>query len=153
MKSRDLAQLRRAIDEAIKYGQSLDAGAPERAMIARHVCVLASGFLENVVRVYLSEFARLSRPKSELQSYIEATVDRFQNPEFEKILDITGRFSPAWRAKLEKLDESIKSAITSIVSNRHLIAHGRHSGVSLAQVSEYMRRADEFEEYYRKNCK
>jgi len=122
-------------------------------MIARHVCVLASGYIENVVRVYLSEFARISRPKLEVGSYIEATVDRFQSPEFDKILDITGRFSSTWRSKLDNLDESIRSAITSIVSNRHLIAHGRHSGLSLAQVTEYVRRAFEFEEQYKKTCK
>jgi hypothetical protein len=153
MKHRELTQQQKAIEDAIRFAASIDEGSPERAMIARHICVLVSGFVENVIRVYLTEFSRLSKPKAQVENYVEASVDRFQNPEFDKILDITGRFSSTWRRELEKLDESIKSAITSIVSNRHLIAHGRHSGVSLAQASEYARRAYEFEHHFKKICK
>jgi len=153
MKPRELNQQKAAMEAAIKFGKSLDEGVPERAMIARHVCVLASGFLEDVVRVRLSEFARTSRPKAELESYIEASVDRFQNPEFDNILQITGRFSAAWRKKLEHIDDSIKAAITSIVANRHLIAHGRHSGMSLAQMTQYVDRAKDFAKQYEKICK
>lgn len=153
MKPRELAQQQTAIEDAIRFGKSLDEGRPERAMVARFVCVLASGFVENVVRVHLSKFARDSRPKAELESYIESSVDRFQNPEFHRILELTARFSAAWREKLDRIDDSIKSAISSIVRNRHLIAHGRASGVSLAQVEQYMERLKAFAKEFEKVCK
>src|SRR5688572_19646692 len=114
MNPRELRQQQTAIEAAIRFGESLDEGLPERAIIARHVCVLTSGYLENAVRVRLSEFARMSRPKRELQTYVEETVDRFQNPEFYRILEITGRFDDKWRTELDAIDESIKEAIASI---------------------------------------
>jgi hypothetical protein len=153
MKPRELTQQQNVIEEAIRFGTSLDSGSPERAMVARHVCVLAAGYLEDVVRVCLSEFAHRSRPKPELWNYIEASVDRFRNPEFDRILNITSLFNASWREKLSRVDDSIKSAINSVVSNRHLIAHGRTSGISLAQMTGYFEMTKAFAKEYASICR
>ena len=150
---RELAQQERAIKEAIDFGKSLEMGRPERAMIARFVCILASGFIENVVRLHLIKFAQKSRPKPELACYVASSVGRFQNPKFDQILKLTGQFSDNWRKKLEQIDDSIKTAIESIVSNRHLIAHGATSQISLAQVEQYMERLKEFARHFEALCK
>jgi hypothetical protein len=152
MNARELKKQETAIDEALTYGETLAEGTPERAMVARYVCVLASGFLEDIVRTRLSEYTKQCRPKTEVEAFVIASVDRFQNPEFDKIIEIAGRFNASWRTKFEALDRSIRDAITSIVANRHLIAHGRHSGISLAQISEYVRAAKSFKEEFNKIC-
>lgn len=138
--------------DALRHGESLEAGAPERALLAQFACVLAAGFLEDLIRVRLTEVARFSKPRGECEQFIESTVDRFQNADFDHILEITGRFSSNWRKALESLDDEIKSAVTSIVANRHLIAHGRSSGISLSQVIEYFARLQEFAKSYKKIC-
>jgi hypothetical protein len=153
MKPRELDQQARAIDEALTFAATLPAGAPERAMMARYICVLASGFLEDIVRARLSEFSRQSKPRKEIDSYVEQSVDRFQNPKLEHILELAGRFNTSWRSHLDQLDESVKDAINSIVANRHLIAHGRQSGVSLERILQWVDRAKEFRKRFDKICR
>lgn len=153
MNRKPVSPQERAIVDAIAFAKGLSEGSPERAMIARHVCVLASGLVETVVRDHLIHFTRNTKPKSELVRYVEQSLDRFQNPEFARILDVVGRFSPAWRQALEQVDDSVKSAINSVVSNRHLIAHGRDSGISLRQIEEYFHRIRSFVVDFRMVCK
>jgi hypothetical protein len=145
MKPRELQTQLRAIEAALHHGRSLDEGSPERAMMARFACVLTSGLIESVVRVHLIHFTQASKPKSQIQDYVTATVNRFQNPYFKRILDFTGQFCKHWRSQLEELDHAVRSAIDSIVSNRHLIAHGRSSAISLRQVEQYLNYVKQFE--------
>lgn len=152
MIARELMQSERAIDDAIAFGRTLAAGAPERALIARHICVLAAGYLENIVRVRLSEFMRQVRPRREIACFTEVTVDRFQNADFVKIVELTSRFSDQWRQELEAIDPSFKDAITSIVANRHLIAHGKHSGISFSQIEGYVASVKNFRREYERIC-
>jgi hypothetical protein len=45
-----------------------------------------------------------------------------------------------------------EDAIDAIMSNRHLVAHGKDSGISLARVSVYLRKSVEVIEFIEKQC-
>ena len=49
-------------------------------------------------------------------------------------------------------DNGRKDAIDSIMSNRHLIAHGKDSTISLVRVSEYLKKSVEVVEFLEHQC-
>src|SRR6266705_1531897 len=94
---------------------------------AKYLCVLTAGFLENSIRYTLQGFAtRTSSPK--VANYVSSKLDRMPNPKAENLLQLIAAFDSAWAKDLEAFlsDDSRKESIDTIMSNRHLIAHGRH---------------------------
>jgi hypothetical protein len=110
---------------------------------AKYLCVLTSGFIENAVRHYLSEFAsQKSHPF--VSNYVTDALNGFQNPNMERILTIIGAFSIDWRKQLEEYVEGErKDAINSIVANRHNIAHGKSVGLTFVRMKKFFDKAVE----------
>lgn len=82
-----------------------------KAQIAQLLCVLTSGFIEESIRIILSEVAeRQSSPI--IASFVSSRLGEFQNPKFEKILVLLGSFSPDWRDHFEGTPtDEMKAAI------------------------------------------
>ena len=113
-----------------------------QADMARYICVLVSGLLERSASEALLDYtARSASPV--VQRYVEARLDRFTNAKASKILNLFGDFNPDWRECLDTfiVDER-KTAIDSVIANRHLIAHGRSVGLSLGRIREYSVQVD-----------
>jgi hypothetical protein len=108
-----------------------------RAHWARYLCVLTSGYLEVAVRCVLREYVR-TRAQGHVPNYVDETLERFQSPNGEGILQAVGRFSPAWRTSLEgAIVGQLKDAADSIVNNRHQIAHGGQVNITLHIMTGY----------------
>lgn len=108
-----------------------------RAELAKLYCVELSGLLENLIRETVSSYC-VSKSSPKISRYVAKGIDRFTNPDTKKILSIVGSFDPEWQSKLEvRWNGEIKDAVGSVVGNRHLIAHGRASGVSISRVSDW----------------
>ncbi|MCX6141733.1 MAG: hypothetical protein NTZ35_00795, partial [Ignavibacteriales bacterium] len=90
---------------------------------AKYLCVTCAGFLENALREIYGEYARNSADTS-VARYVYKQLDRIQNPNTQKFLDIAYQFDDNWGRDLEAFvaDESRKSAIDTIMANRNLIA-------------------------------
>ena len=105
--------------------------------LARHLCVLVSGFVERSVTDLLAAFAgRVGSPV--LQSYVENSLRRLTNVNKEKLLQLLGSFDPDWRTEYDAfiVDER-EAALNSVVALRNRIAHGEFSALSLGRMSEY----------------
>jgi hypothetical protein len=104
---------------------------------SRYLCVLVSGFLENSIRITLSEYAR-ARADVSVADFVESRLRQFQNPKMRTILELVGGFSQEWRQRLE-LDTSgqLGESVNSIVGNRHKIAHGESVGLTLHTLIQY----------------
>lgn len=77
------------------------------------------------------------RSSSEIASFVERQLDRWTNPNTEKILNMFGAFSPSWRLALaDYLVDQRKDSLNSFVALRHKIAHGESVGTSLSQVKK-----------------
>ena len=114
---------------------SLDAEL--QSQLARFLCVLASGFIEQATISILEEYVR-RRSHARVQRFAAHHLSRFQNAKFEDVLTLVGRFDPSWRTHLEKsVEEEVKSSLDSIVNNRNQIAHGKQVNISLGTFSEY----------------
>ena len=104
---------------------------------ARYLCVLVSGFLEVSVRSVLHEYVR-KRSSEEVARYVDGRLRGFQNPTMQRILELSGGFSPAWRDRLESATKGeIKLAVDSIVANRNKIAHGESVEITYSRVKSY----------------
>jgi hypothetical protein len=107
--------------------------------LAKLYCVELSGLLENLIRESISNFCKLKSHPS-VARHVLASADRFTNPDTRKILSVVRTFDPDWETKLIAFWEGeIKDAVGSVVGNRHLIAHGRASNVSLARVADWQK--------------
>jgi hypothetical protein len=110
-----------------------------RAHIANYACVLLCGLLETAIKERLSVHSEgMASPA--VANFVKVQLDGFQNPNPEKIGQLVRSFDSAVADRLETFwSDEIKDAIGSIVGNRHLIAHGRDTTLTLNRVLEWLR--------------
>lgn len=154
MKTRQLISKKQQLDWLIQQAASLHGDQLElQAHWARYLCVLAAGFLENALAEVYSRYAR-GCANPQVANYVEVVLGRLQNPKSDKFLSIARAFDRSWEEDLQAFIEENgrKDAIDSIMANRHQIAHGKDSGISLVRVKEYLGRSIEVIEYIETQC-
>lgn len=121
---------------------------------ARYICVLTSGYVENAVRDIYGQYIRKNSYSEPVIRFTTKQLDGIQNPRPERLIKIASTFDPAWGRALEAyLDQDYRSdAINSIMSHRHLIAHGRSSNITVGQIDQYLRKVIEVAEYMEVQC-
>jgi RiboL-PSP-HEPN len=124
-----------------------------RAHWARYLCVLTAGFLENAIEEVYGDFVRnaASRPVAD---YAISVLSKIQNPNTTKFVETARSFRPDWASALEMYlnDEGRGDAINSIMSNRHLIVHGKNSGITIVRIKEYLGKSIEVIEFVERLC-
>jgi hypothetical protein len=127
----------RKIEYLLKKFREPDFDDYTRSHMANYVCVLLSGLLETAIRERLSIHCE-NRASPSIANFVKTRLERFQNPDPESIMQLLCSFDRAVGAKLETMwIDQIKDAIGSIVGNRHLIAHGRDTTLTINRVSEW----------------
>lgn len=118
-----------------------------------YLCVLVAGFMENAIGEIYSEYARRSA-NEHIANYVTSTVLRIQNPKAQRFLETARAFRPLWADELEKFlgEDGRKEAIDAIMANRHLIAHGRDAGITVARVKEYLNKCVKVIEFLENQC-
>jgi hypothetical protein len=112
--------------------------------IANYACVLLSGLIENAIRDIISAYCE-SKASPRISNFVKSRLDRFQNPDPESVARLICSFDTALSDRLEDhWTGEIKDAVGSIVGNRHLIAHGRNTTLTLVRVSEWFKSAKSF---------
>ena len=111
------------------------SGDPElQSHWARYLCVQASGFIEISVRAILVEYAK-DKSAPPVANYVERQLNRLQNPNMERILQLLRSFRSTWADELKSRTEGEpKDAIDSIIANRNNIAHGKNVGITYTTV-------------------
>jgi hypothetical protein len=152
MKNAEIAQQLAAIRALIKKSSAATAADLElQAHWARYACVLAAGLLENAVVIFYSDFVSRNAQKP-VANYAEVQIAKIQNPKTKRFIEIARSFKTVWAEELEKFVEQNgrKEAIDAIMTNRHQIAHGQDSGITVARVSDYLDKAEEVLEFIEK---
>lgn len=121
---------------------------------ARHLCVIAAGFLENALRDVYSDFVKGSA-SPQVAAFAISMLSGLRNPKAGRFVDIAARFEASWGSELERyLEESGgKDAMDSIMANRNLIAHGRDSGITIARLKSYLEKSIPVIEFIENQCK
>lgn len=130
--------MRQRLDATFDRVGTIDPKAPElQSDFAKYLCVLVSGYIERAIVEIVQEHARRNGSPT-LQKFLEANTNKIANLNPQRIIDFLGSFSKELRREIEKfLSEDQREAINTIVSNRHLIAHGRESGISYSEVRNH----------------
>ena len=122
----------------------------------KYLCVLAAGLLENSIREIYGEFIR-SSSSPQVSKYAEATLRNIYTPKASRFLDVAEAFSEKWGELLKNyLDSGLgerRDAIDSIMNNRHLIAHGKNTSISVVRVKNYLEKAVEVIDFIEAQCK
>jgi hypothetical protein len=155
VKSRQLTSQHQRINWLIGHATAIDPNQLEvQAHWARYLCILAAGLLENAIADVYSSYAKSCSSPS-ISSFVEATLSRIQNPKSTRFLETAKSFDQSWTEGLTNFleQDGRKEAIDAIMSNRHLIAHGKDSNISLARVKEYLAKSIEVIEYIERQCR
>jgi hypothetical protein len=148
--NRRLQRLKQNFDRAHRLPQEAEI----LAHWARYLCILTSGLIEKSLVELLTEYiAKGSSPP--IAGYAISKLEQLQNPKTQKIIDLLGAFKDEWRIAFQKFAEESgrKEAIDSVMANRHQIAHGEDSGVTIARVREYFDKCEEVLEHIEALCK
>jgi len=121
---------------------------------AKYLCVLSAGFSENSLKEIYGEFVRGAAHKP-VADYANSMLSRIQNPHATIFIETARRFKPDWATELEAFVDSNgrREAINSIMKNRHEIAHGRYSGITMSQIKDYLDKAVEVIDFIESQCR
>jgi len=112
MKNQKIVSHKQKLDALFAKTKDLNSDAELIAHWSRYLCVLVSGFV--------------------------AKLKIFTNAKTNKILDLVAEFGNDFREELAKvLTDELKDSVDSVVSNRHLIAHGQDVGIGIATIKKY----------------
>ena len=125
---------KKALDSLFKMAESL-TDEPVKNELARYICIRISGLIEQTIVSFYREYAN-AKGHPNLSRYVSRSI-KLQNPGMKKLIDLSGNFNENWAAELDALDDSIKSAVDSIVAIRNQVAHGGDRGVRLSTVNNY----------------
>jgi hypothetical protein len=120
---------------------------------ARYLCILVAGFLENaLVEVYSDYTTKTSAPS--VAKFTITALSRIQNPNATRFVETARAFNDQWATDLSIfLDQNgRRDAVDGIMANRHLIAHGRTSGISVVRVQDYLKKCVEVVAFIEGQC-
>lgn len=110
---------------------------------AKYACVVISGALEETIKTLLREYA-IEHANPAISNYTSAQLTYFQTANTDEISKLLAKFDKRWeKAFNEFLTEEIKTAVNSVVGNRHRVAHGLDSSVTISQLKQWFPKVDE----------
>jgi hypothetical protein len=109
---------------------------------ARYLCVLCAGFIENAFEEIYAEFVK-GAASEPVARFTIRSLEKTNNPKTLKFIDTSRAFKEAWGDELEVFvdQNGRRDAIDSIMNNRHQIAHGKSSGISVARLEEWFEKS------------
>jgi hypothetical protein len=154
LKNTELRSQASRISDLLAKAPSATGGDIElQAHWARYICVLAAGFLENALfEVYAAVIRTGSNPA--VASFAVSRLEKISNPKASRFIDTATAFKAGWGEELSTFvdDEGRRDAIDSIMSNRHLIAHGAHSGITIARLRQFFEKSVDVVMFLEKQC-
>jgi hypothetical protein len=149
---RELQRQRDKLDNLFQKVSALQDDVELQSHFARYLCVLVSGFLENAIVEIYGAYAQ-NKSGQYVANYVETQLGRIQNPNMQRILQVSGAFNPQWRDEIEAdLAQEIKDSINSIMANRNQIAHGESSNITYVRIKDYYENALKLVDFLRRQC-
>ncbi len=149
--SKQIQQIRNLINKtATPCGGDLEM----QSHWAKYICIRSAGLLENALAEIYKDFVNGAASKP-VADYTCSILSKIQNPKANRFVEVASSFKPSWGIDLEAYleAEGRKEAINSIMTNRHNIAHGKNSDISIVRIKEYLEKAIEVIEFIENQCK
>ncbi len=120
---------------------------------AKYICVLCAGFLEFAIAQLYSDVAKQSAPVF-IHNHVTHYLFKIQNPKATKFVEVAKSFKPEWGEALQQFveDGGRSEAIGNIMKNRHLIAHGKDSQITISKITDYLNKSIEVLDFIELQC-
>lgn len=156
MKNRGLSsELQRLNDLISRTESSCGDNLELRSDWAKYICVLSSGLMENGIKAIYIEYAQNS-VSGPVARFVSSKISQIRNPKTEKFLEIAAAFKEAWKVDLESytIENERGTALDSIMTNRHLIVHGKsnNSNITMSAIKDYLKKSVEILEFIEDQC-
>jgi hypothetical protein len=136
MARNNLHQITARLDRVFEAADKVDDDEI-KSHLARYLCVLTSGYLEESVKMLITNYVA-AKAAPFVMNHINSTTNNIMNLNSTKIGQFLNSFSNGWKDEFDNcLSDEEKDAIDSVVANRHLIAHGGNVGVSYVRIKEW----------------
>lgn len=114
----------------------------------KYLCVLSAGIIENGIKEIYGEFVK-NAASVPVAKFARQKLSRIRNPKTGTILEVANSFKSTWMVSLNEYvnENGRKEAIDSIMTNRHNIAHGKKSTITVTSVKDYYKKAIQVIEY------
>jgi len=126
-----------------------------RSHLAKYICILCSGFLENSVSTLYLDFVKDETKSLPVRTYLSVALKGINNPNSEKLRAVAKNFKPQWETELNEFmqKEDRSTSVNYIIKDRHKIAHGQDSEITLARIKEHHLKSLEVISFIEKQCK
>jgi len=134
--------------------RSFDEDDEMRSHLAKYICILCSGFLENAVHLLYTDYIRSETTSNSVLSFASFFLNKIQNPNADKFREIAKSFNPIWEDPLRdymQVDDRA-AAINYIMKDRHKIAHGKDSEITLSRIMEHHLKTIDIIEFIETQC-
>lgn len=133
------------IQQLILKAKEFEPDDELRSHLTKYICVLCSGFIENSVYHAFTDIAENSCEPSVVLTYAKSQLYKIQNANSEKIRALAKSFNPEWHDLLRDYlqEENRGAAINYILKDRHNIAHGRDSDITIIKLENYLNKTTE----------
>lgn len=155
MRNRELSRQIQQLNTLIAKTTSASSGDMEiQAHWARYICVLSAGLMENALAELYTEYAK-GAASDAVATHVRHNLSKIHNPKMQLFVQIASSFKKIWGEELSTYadQDGRKEALNAIMTNRHQIAHGGQSDISMARVKEYLQKSIELIEFVEEQCK
>lgn len=105
-----------------------------RSDFAEYLTVLVYGYLEQSVQQLLMQYVR-DRSSRPVARYTNRRLERSRSMKYNNLVSLLGDFDPQWRTEFEYIiDERSRRAIDTVTNNRHQIAHGGWTSMTVVVI-------------------
>jgi hypothetical protein len=121
---------------------------------ARYLCIVTSGFVENAVHIVYGAYIQNTSKTLQTARFARSEIEDVQNPKSGRLVQIASSFDKSWGDALDVfLKDALRGdAINAIMSNRHRIAHGQTSDITVARVNAYLTKIVEVVDFIEAQC-
>jgi hypothetical protein len=125
------------LQDLLSNPRTVTGNEESEAHWAAYLCVLMAGYLETAVRGYLLAHSA-ERAEVTVQAFVSNRLGLFRNMSRDQLLGLVKMFSLEWGEEFRVfIAGEREDAVRSVVTNRHEIAHGQPSTVTLLQLRQW----------------
>ena len=119
----------------------------------RYMCVMAAGFMESALQTIYTDYVA-SSANGNVANFTSERIRRIRNPNAETFINTARSFNSAWGDNLREFmnGNQRRDALQAIMNNRHNVAHGRPSTISVEQISAYLPKCVEIIDFIENQC-
>lgn len=119
----------------------------------RYMCIMAAGFVENALQIIYKEYVS-SAGNTNVVRYASKQIDLITNPNAGRFTGTARMFNETWRKDLRAFiaHNGRREAINTLMKNRHSIAHGGQSVISVTDVKGYLKKCVEVVDFIENQC-